>query len=145
MEMLIFFIGFLKNPGKTYKNRPLKSFSMKENIRRRVLQGPLMSHQTAEILKSTKTHYFDFLFVIAVVHCGPKVPAPATPLLCLLLLRWFIRVISAPPDNTACLESYALYLTTDPPVEMNKQFETNRNRKSESETPFSIKHTSTRG
>lgn len=37
---------------------------MKENMRRHILQGPLRSHQTAEILKSTKIH-FDFIS-----HCS---------------------------------------------------------------------------
>lgn len=80
-------------------------------------------------------------FTIAVVHCGLRIPALATSLLCLLLLRWLIRVISAPPDNTACLENCALYLASDPPIEMNKQCETNRNRKREREHHFlSSKH-----
>ncbi len=56
------------------------------------------------------------------LHCGAKAPAPAIPLLCLLLLLWLIRVISAPPDNTACLESYALYLTSDPPLRWISSF-----------------------
>lgn len=121
-----------------HKNWPPKSFCMKENRRRHVLQDPLRSHQTVQ--KTIKLTTSNFLH-IGVVHCGLRIPALPSSLLCLLLLRWLIRVISAPPDNTACLESYALYLTSDPPIEMNKQFETNRNRKREREHPFlSSKH-----